>query len=101
MKIDDFEQSPIAPISPAPHQEAVRPDKTIHSFGRILDEAVNRVNDLRQNADQAVVDLASGKNNNIHETMIAMEKASISFKLMMEVRNKLVAAYDQINRMQV
>jgi flagellar basal-body rod protein FlgB len=45
--------------------------------------------------------LATGKQTNIHQTMIAAEKADVSFELLMQIRNKLVAAYDKIMRMQV
>jgi flagellar hook-basal body complex protein FliE len=52
-------------------------------------------------ADQAVRDLATGKNQDIHNTMIAMKKAEISFELVMQIRNKLMSAYDEIRRMSI
>jgi len=52
-------------------------------------------------ADQAMQGLATGQVNNIHETMIAIEKANLSFNLMVQVRNKLVQAYEEIMRTQV
>jgi len=45
--------------------------------------------------------LIAGESKNLHETMIAMEKADISFRLMMGVRNKIIEAYQEIMRMQV
>ncbi|MBW1783279.1 MAG: flagellar hook-basal body complex protein FliE [Deltaproteobacteria bacterium] len=71
------------------------------SFGHMLSEAIGETDQLRKTADMAVSDLASGKNTDIHKTMIAIEKASISFKLMMQVRNKVIAAYQEIMRTQV
>lgn len=71
------------------------------SFGEVLKSAVNEVTRLQQEADQAITTLAAGKGENIHQTMIALEKASVSFQLMMQVRNKIVSAYEEIMRMQV
>ena len=53
------------------------------------------------NADQAIDDMATGRNQDIHNTMIAMQKAEISFELVMQIRNKLMAAYDEIRRMSI
>jgi flagellar basal-body rod protein FlgB len=52
-------------------------------------------------ADTRITDLATGKQTDIHQTMIAVEKADVSFQLLMQIRNKLVAAYDKIMRMPV
>ena len=68
------------------------------SFGEMLSGAIGETGRLRNAADKAVSDLASGKATDIHQTMIAIEKASISFKLMMQVRNKVVEAYKEIMR---
>jgi flagellar hook-basal body complex protein FliE len=53
------------------------------------------------NADQAIDDLATGRNQDIHNTMISMQKAEISFELVMQIRNKLISAYDEIRRMSI
>ena len=45
--------------------------------------------------------LATGQSQNIHQAMIAMQQADISFQLMMAIRNKLVSAYEEIQRMQI
>jgi len=71
------------------------------SFGTMLKSAIGEVARLQQEADDAIQDLAAGKNLDIHRTMIALEKADISFQLMMQVRNKIIAAYEEIIRMQV
>ena len=52
-------------------------------------------------SDQAIQKLATGENRNLHETMIAVEKASISFLFMSQVRNKALEAYQEVMRMQV
>ena len=71
------------------------------SFGAFLEGSISEVNRLQQQADQAIQDLAHGSDVDIHTTMIALEKAEVSFKLMMQVRNKLLEAYREIIRMQV
>jgi flagellar hook-basal body complex protein FliE len=71
------------------------------TFAEILQRAVNSVNQLQIQADQSINDLASGKQTDIHQTMIAMEKAEISFELLMQIRNKIIAAYETIMRTQL
>ena len=71
------------------------------SFGEALSGAMGKVSDLRNEADQAVRELVTGENRDIHQTMIAMEKANVSFRLMMQVRNKIVTAYQEVMRMPV
>lgn len=70
-------------------------------FSEVLKGSLSEVNRLQAEADQAVQELARGTGKDLHETMIALEKAEVSFKLMMQVRNKIVAAYEEVMRMQV
>lgn len=70
-------------------------------FKENLLESIKQVNDLQLKAHQAMEDLATGRSNNLHEAMIAIQKAEISFKMMMQVRNKIISAYQEIMRMQV
>ena len=71
------------------------------SFSEMLKNSIGEVKSLQEEADLAVKDLAAGKRKDIHETMIALEKAEVSFQLMMQVRNKIIGAYEEIMRMQV
>jgi flagellar hook-basal body complex protein FliE len=71
------------------------------SFGNMLARSLNEVNDLHSAADDAVQNLAAGKQKDIHQTMIALEKADVSFQLLMQVRNKIISAYETIMRMSV
>ena len=73
-----------------------RPDK---GFVEEMKAALGRVNKLQMEANQAIQDLATGRRKSLHETMIQVEKAEISFQLMMAVRRKLLAAYQEIMRM--
>ena len=88
----------------APELELTRPQgepDTRPGFKETLEESINRVNGLQFEAHKAMEDLAVGKSNNLHETMIAIQKAEISFKMMMQVRNKIMDAYHEVMRMQV
>lgn len=69
--------------------------------GKFFSELVSKVNDLQTQSDKAIQGLASGENKNLHEVMISMEKASISFQFMSSVRNKALEAYQEVMRMQV
>jgi flagellar hook-basal body complex protein FliE len=71
------------------------------SFGKILTESIGEVNRLQKEADKAAHNLVTGKETDIHGTMIALQKADLSFRLMMQVRNKILSAYEEIKRMQV
>ncbi|RKY02556.1 flagellar hook-basal body complex protein FliE [Candidatus Poribacteria bacterium] len=71
------------------------------SFIDVLKESIQKVNELQMEADRAIAELATGKNMDIARTMIAVEKASIAFQLMTQIRNKIVEAYQEIMRMQL
>lgn len=71
------------------------------SFGEILKDSVEQVNEHQVQADHAIKELVSGRTKNIHETMLAVERADASLKLMMQVRNKILEAYREVMRMQV
>ena len=70
-------------------------------FPDALFKAVSEVNNLHQNADKAIANVQAGHTDSLHETIIALEKADVSFRTMMTVRNKLIEAYQEIMRMQV
>lgn len=71
------------------------------SFANTLLNYIDKVNNLQVGANDQAMAIASGKSSNIHQAMIDMEKANDSFELMMQVRNKIITAYNQIINMQV
>ena len=71
------------------------------AFGEVLKNAIADVNQLQADADKTIQDLQLGKNVDIHDAMIALNKMDVSFKMLMEVRNKLLNAYQEVMRMQV
>jgi flagellar hook-basal body complex protein FliE len=66
-----------------------------------LQHAISKVNDIQLEANQATEALMTGQTQNIHQTMVALQEADVSFQLMMQIRNKLVSAYEEIQRMQI
>jgi flagellar hook-basal body complex protein FliE len=71
------------------------------SFGETLNQAVHDVNSLQGEASKAVQRMVSGEETDIHNVMVAVEKAKTSFDLLMEIRNKTIDTYREIMRMQV
>jgi flagellar hook-basal body complex protein FliE len=70
-------------------------------FGDYVKRSLTEVNEQMLHADQAINDLATGENQDIHNTMIDMQKAEISFELVLQIRNKLMTAFDEIRRMSI
>lgn len=66
-----------------------------------LKDAIAQVNEVQLDASQAVDKFVSGESDNVHQMMMALQKADVSFQLMMQVRNKLISAYEDIQRMQI
>ncbi len=88
-------------VSPYVPSEGKTKTGSAGAFSDALFKAVAEVNNLHQNADKAILNVQTGHADNFHEAMIALEKADISFRTMMTVRNKLIEAYQEIMRMQV
>jgi flagellar hook-basal body complex protein FliE len=87
-------KTPLSEVNPA--QEKSKGD-----FGTHLSKALGEVNQLQQQADQAIQQLVGEGKGDLQETMVALEKADVSFRLMMQIRNKVLEAYQEIMRMQV
>lgn len=92
-----------------PHAETAATTKAVdkalqqsnESFGAMLNKAIGDVNSLQAEAGKAVQKLVTGEAQDLHDVMIAVEKARTSFDLLMEIRNKTVDMYREIMRTQV
>lgn len=71
------------------------------SFSEVLQNSIEQVNEYQVQADTAIKELVAGRTKNIHETMLTIERADTSLKLMMQVRNKILDAYKEIMKMPV
>jgi flagellar hook-basal body complex protein FliE len=90
----------IPPISDTPG-ESSKVGENKSSFSNVLKDKIGEINKLQLDADAAIAKVELSDSGSIHEAMIAMEKASISFKTMLQVRNKMLEAYQEVMRMQV
>jgi len=72
-----------------------------NSFGTLLRSKIEEVNQMKLDADEAVAKVELSDSGSIHEAMIALEKADISFRTMLQVRNRMLEAYQEVMRMQV
>ncbi|MEQ1795703.1 MAG: flagellar hook-basal body complex protein FliE [Nitrospira sp.] len=95
----------ISPVLPA-IADKIAPAGAVDgaASGRFLDtlkNAIGKANDVQMQASQAVDALVTGQTQDVHGTMVALQQADVSFQLMMQIRNKLVTAYEEIQRMQV
>jgi flagellar hook-basal body complex protein FliE len=85
-------------MSPGSAIGGTQPAKT---FADTLKDAIGSVNNLQQESDKAAQNLATGRTDNVADVMIATEKADIALRLMMQVRNKIIDAYQEVMKMQV
>ena len=88
---------PAAAASPSPAAEAVQG----RDFKTILLNSLEEVNRLQQEADQGVQRLLTGETDNVAEVLHAVNRAGIAFDLLMEIRNKLTEAYQEIQQMRI
>ena len=88
------------PANPAAKSGAEEAAASKVSFGQWLTQSLGEVDRLQQTSDEAAQKLMTGQSRDIHGTMVAMQKANIALELTMEIRNKIISAYDEIKRMQ-
>jgi len=97
--------APIQPLQPAQALAQIEPLKPVASgagdFGRLVGNVLQDVNQSQNQANDAVAQLAAGKSDNVHQVMIALGKAEVSFNYMLEVRNRLLDAYKQVMQMPI
>jgi len=93
--------SPLVPSSAslAPPAPPASGEQT--PFKNILLEGLDQVNSMQQQADAAVEQLVTGGDVNPAEVLTTLQKADMSFKLMLQIRNKLVQAYQEVNNIRI
>ncbi len=77
------------------------PESRAGAFARLLTQFVGEAGNLQAQAEKSVTNLAAGRSDNVHNAMLVMAKADLSFHLVLEIRNRLSEAYQEIMRMQV
>ena len=99
--VGPIRNNPVGPLDGRKAQPEAAPGAGQPSFRDLLKNQIERVNVMQQDADVAIENLATGKTENLGEVMTAVEKADLAFKTLMQIRNKLMDAYEEINRMRV
>jgi flagellar hook-basal body complex protein FliE len=99
MRVDALKLFPTHGLGTA--EETGAPAAGGKSFGEVLGDALGQVNKLQNDAELASYNLATGKIQDVSEVVIATEKATVALQLTMQVRNKVVDAYQEIMRMSV
>jgi flagellar hook-basal body complex protein FliE len=97
---------PIAPIAPieTPSTSSLGSSSGSEggsSFSEILSGAIGQVEGSRTSANQAVERFLSGEGEDLHSTILASQRADLEFQMFMQVRNKVVSAYQEIMKMQM
>lgn len=72
-----------------------------NSFSEVISDAINKVNDKQISADNSIESLIKGDDITMHEVMLSMQESQLSMQLLIEVRNKMVEAYQEINKIQL
>ncbi len=79
--------------------ESKQIDNAGKSFDSVINEAMGKVSQVQEDVEKAVSELATG--GDISEAVLAIEKADMSFQLMVEIRNKLIGTYEEVMRMNI
>mgnify|MGYP003591709256 CR=1 FL=1 len=87
-------------LLPQPVGEAAKPAAGEASFQDVLKGLVDKVDSLQKTADESIKGLVTGETTNIHDVSMKLEEAGVAFELMMQIRNKLLDAYQEVMKMQ-
>lgn len=72
-----------------------------NGFSKIIEDSLNKINDYQKVADESVVSFIKGNEQEIHNVMIALEEAKLTMQTAIEIRNKLVEAYQELSKTQI
>ena len=97
--------NPIGPIREPDKQSGIqKPASTageVPSFKETMKSFLEDVNGLQQKADESIQKMAAGEINDVHQVMASVEEANVAFNMMMEIRNKVMDAYQEVMRIRL
>jgi flagellar hook-basal body complex protein FliE len=100
--VEDIRPIGFIPIVPEGAKAVVQAQKVDgKSFNEMLGESIAEVNKYQLDAERATQALATGQTDNIDQVLIAVRKADLAFRTLMQIRNKIIDAYDELMRMRV
>lgn len=91
-----FSSLPLASSNRLPIGDAEQAD-----FGSLVKGAIESINDTQKSAEQEISKAVTGETQDLHKTIIALQTADLKFQLGVQVRNKLIGAYEEVMRMQI
>jgi flagellar hook-basal body complex protein FliE len=89
------------PMIPSITSQKAAPAESQKKFASFLEDSLNKVNEAQVQSDVATEKLANGEKIDLHEVMIISQKASVTLQATLEIRNKVIEAYQEVMRMQV
>jgi flagellar hook-basal body complex protein FliE len=101
MNISPIQPSSIQPIRTPLEIGGAAPSTSGGEFSNILQGAIDQVEGASNNANQSVQQFLSGDGEDLHSTVLAVQRASLEFDMLMQVRYKVVSAYQEVMRMQM
>ena len=101
MNISPIQPASIQPIGPIEIAGPAPSSAGGSEFHSVLESAIGTVENARNNANQSVQNFLSGDGDDLHSTVLAVQRADLEFDMLMQVRNKVVSAYQEIMRMQM
>jgi flagellar hook-basal body complex protein FliE len=81
--------------------DEVSNDKSTVDFGKMLKRSIDELNVTQKDSEKAMTDIATGQVRDLHQAALTIDKAELSMKVMLEVRNKALSAYKEISRIQM
>ncbi|MBZ5606887.1 MAG: flagellar hook-basal body complex protein FliE [Acidobacteriia bacterium] len=94
--------SPIRPPAGIPAIEPAGPSKSsAGGFQSALKDAIGRVEQFQQNSQSSIDKFLSGEDQEVHKVALATEQAQLAFDMFLQVRNKVISAYQEVMRMQM
>ena len=101
MNISPIQPASIQPIAPIEIGGPAPSSAGGSDFHNMLQSAIGTVENARDNANQSVQNFLSGEGDDLHSTVLAVQRADLEFDMLMQVRNKVISAYQEIMRMQM
>lgn len=94
--------SPLSPSLPLQKPQSTNPvEQSSANFEELVTTMISDVNQAQRLGGDAIMELQSGKAEHLHEVMLAVEKADISMRMLVQIRNRALSAYEEIMRMQI
>ncbi|MDX9753122.1 MAG: flagellar hook-basal body complex protein FliE [bacterium] len=103
--VDPLGGAPVGPYGPGPADQGIpgalgvkAPSEPGNSFADLLKTSINEVDAMQSQANNKIQKLVTGEISSVHEVMVATEEASVAFSLLMQIRNSLLQAFNELKR---